>query len=117
MTTPNGGSGYRNPPKHSQFRKGISGNPSGRPKGPIDIVKIFERVLTKRVQLSATERRKYGPLLEAIIMRTAGLALKGEVTAIRLILQVAQIVAASALANEERPQSLTVILSGDDAKL
>jgi hypothetical protein len=113
-TTPNGGGGYRNPPKHSQFKKGISGNPSGRPKGACDIEEIFERVLTKRVQLSTTDRRKYGSLLEAITLRTAGLALKGDVTAIRLILQMAQIVAASAVANEERPQTL-VVLNGPDA--
>jgi DNA phosphorothioation-dependent restriction protein DptG len=24
--------GYSNPPRHSQFRKGVSGNPTGRPK-------------------------------------------------------------------------------------
>jgi hypothetical protein len=27
------GGGYCSPPKHSQFRKGQSGNPKGRPKG------------------------------------------------------------------------------------
>lgn len=25
--------GYKDPPKHSQFRPGVSGNPKGRPKG------------------------------------------------------------------------------------
>ena len=24
--------GYKNPPKHSQFKKGVSGNPAGRKK-------------------------------------------------------------------------------------
>src|SRR5712664_2281429 len=29
------GVGYKRPPKHSQFPKGKSGNPGGRPKAPI----------------------------------------------------------------------------------
>ncbi len=29
--------GYKRPPKHSQFPKGKSGNPGGRPKAPIGI--------------------------------------------------------------------------------
>src|SRR5882757_4886934 len=31
------GVGYKKPPKHSQFAKGRSGNPGGRPKEPVGI--------------------------------------------------------------------------------
>jgi hypothetical protein len=35
--------GYGKPPKRNQFKKGQSGNPSGRPKKP----KSFERSMTE----------------------------------------------------------------------
>jgi len=89
--TPNGGGGYRSPPKHSQFKKGTSGNPRGRPKGSCDIGKIFYQVLSRRVQLSATGRRKYGPLIEAIALRTVSRALQGHDPSMKFTLQMAKL--------------------------
>jgi len=44
--------GYGKPPKRSQFKRGQSGNPTGRPKGaksgPIDIAVILSEPLTVR---------------------------------------------------------------------
>ena len=42
--------GYKKPPKHSQFKKGESGNNKGRPKNkPISIFHYLEKLLRKKI--------------------------------------------------------------------
>jgi hypothetical protein len=40
--------GYGKPPKGGQFKKGISGNPSGRPKKPLDFASQLKKELTQK---------------------------------------------------------------------
>lgn len=64
--------GYKNPPKHSQFKKGQSGNPNGRPKAPSGIsLKAF---------LSDHETGKNGEVVsrrEAMVIALVNSALRG----------------------------------------
>lgn len=74
MVTPvNTGVGYKNPPKHSQFKKGNPGGP-GRPKGPT-LSSILKGKLSKRD----------GRRLKAIAERMVQDAVKGDLKAIALI--------------------------------
>ena len=64
--------GYKRPPKHSQFPKGKSGNPGGRPKAPIGI--------SIKDILDGDQRGKNGEVIskrEAIVIRMLNDALAG----------------------------------------
>lgn len=44
--------GYKKPPKNHQFKKGASGNPSGRRKGAKSFDTILAEVLRRRITLA-----------------------------------------------------------------
>ena len=50
--------GYCNPPQHSRFKKGQSGNPKGRPKGRPNLATVLENTLREKVVVQENGRRK-----------------------------------------------------------
>jgi len=50
--------GYKKPPLHARFKKGQSGNPSGRPKGSKNFSTLLAEALNERVVITEDGRRR-----------------------------------------------------------
>ena len=77
--------GYCNPPEHSRFRKGQSGNPKGRPKGTLNMATVLERTLREKVVINEDGRRRTITKLEAAIKQVANKAASGDLKALQLL--------------------------------
>ena len=79
--------GYKKPPKRNQFRKGQSGNPSGRPKGKRNFATIMNEVLHQPVTITDGGRQRSVPKFEAAVMQMSNKAASGDLGAMRLMIQ------------------------------
>jgi hypothetical protein len=94
--------GYRRPPKHSRFQPGQSGNPRGRPPGVKSLSDIVRKIVGQKVTVNENGRMRRVPRLEAILLRAAGEASRGDARALRLLLQLAERYGESAQTGAER---------------
>ena len=81
--------GYANPPKHTQFKKGQSGNPRGRPKevkAHMPVSRIIRHSLSEEVQGQVNGKTRKMTKLEAIIEVQSAKALKGDTRAAKLVI-------------------------------
>ncbi|WP_291846591.1 DUF5681 domain-containing protein [Bradyrhizobium sp.] len=79
--------GYRNPPKHSRFKPGTSGNPKGRPKRePFAAAAIIDKVLNTQTQYREGGKIKNATFLELAIMAQMNKAAQGNPKAAEMVL-------------------------------
>jgi Family of unknown function (DUF5681) len=93
--------GYKKPPKHSQFRKGRSGNPGGRPKAAIGI--------SIKEILDGDQRGKNGEVIsrrEAYVIALVNEALQGNQKAFSKFMNLMN---RSGLIRPEQTQTASVI--------
>lgn len=69
--------GYASPPKHTQFKKGTSGNPKGRPPNKV-IHQILEDVLNEKVSLVIKGEKVEMTKKEAVIQQLLNESMKGK---------------------------------------
>jgi hypothetical protein len=70
--------GYCNPPVHTRFKPGESGNPSGRAKGSQNLKTLFNKVLDEEISLREGADVKRITKAEAIVRGVVIGALKGD---------------------------------------
>lgn len=73
--------GYGKPPKSSQFNKGQSGNPKGRPKGSQNLAALFENTIRQKVTITENGRTRVVSKARAIFLQMINLAAKGDMKA------------------------------------
>jgi hypothetical protein len=78
--------GYRRPPKRTQFKKGQSGNPAGRPKAPRDRRARVRKILDELVAVTENGRTSQRPVFEVAIKQLAKKGALGDLRAIRTML-------------------------------
>jgi Family of unknown function (DUF5681) len=79
--------GYSNPPEHTRFKPGLSGNPRGRPRGALNLATVLARTLREKVVVEENGKRKEVSKLEAAIAQLVSKATSGDGHAIRYLCQ------------------------------
>lgn len=82
--------GYAKPPRHTQFRKGQSGNPNGRPKGTLNFATVLTRTLREEVVINERGRRKTITKLEVAAKQLVNKGASGDLAALRLLFLLVQ---------------------------
>lgn len=78
--------GFKKPPTSGQFKKGVSGNPKGRPKGSRNFSTIFNSELDSMVSISEHGRPKKARKKEVIVKQVVNKAAGGDLKAIAMLL-------------------------------
>ncbi|SLN63403.1 hypothetical protein PEL8287_03457 [Roseovarius litorisediminis] len=110
--------GYMNPPEHTRFKKGKSGNPRGRPRKREDLNTVLNRVLNRKIRIKDDGRKM--PLRDALIWKLRELALQGDKQALALqrrIIDESGIADPNAYSPEEAKQRMIRALVAMGAKV
>lgn len=87
---PTGRVGFCRPPQATRFRKGISGNPKGRPKGSLNVATAFVKALREKVVINEGGKRKTVTKLEAALKQLVNKAASGEMSALKQLVELAR---------------------------
>jgi hypothetical protein len=73
--------GYRRPPVHTRFQKGVSGNPKGRARGQVNLKTDLQQEMAERITLREGERQIRITKQRAMVKSTIAKAIKGDTCA------------------------------------
>ena len=80
--------GYGKPPAQTRFKKGQSGNPTGRPKGTPNFATALEQALNEQVVVNEGGQRRTVSKLEATVKQLVNKATLGDPRATQQVLGV-----------------------------
>lgn len=103
--------GFRKPPKETQFQKGQSGNPRGRPKAPTTFEGHLERQGKCKITVMEDGRKKKITKEEAIATQMTNRAVQGTATDRKLYLEAR----GQAKPREKRPIRFTLKINKPNA--
>jgi len=83
--------GYCRPPKHTQFKKGVSGNPSGRPMGSVNMATVLQKELSQMVVVGQGNQKKRITKMQAAVKQLVDKALQGDMHAFRVLSVLTQV--------------------------
>jgi hypothetical protein len=78
--------GYRRPPKSTQFKKGKSGNPKGRPTGSKNVASVLLDIIGQKITVTENGRTRRVPAVEVMLRRLANDAMRNDPRALKLML-------------------------------
>jgi hypothetical protein len=82
--------GYGAPPESTRFKKGVSGNPKGRPKDSLNIATVFTKTLREKVVINERGQRRTVTKLEAALKQLVNKAASGDLRALSHLVVLAQ---------------------------
>jgi len=82
--------GYGEPPRHTRFKKGQSGNPRGRPNGSNNLSTLLSEALNEPVIVAEDGGRRTISKRRAIITQLVNRSAKGDLRALKILLDILQ---------------------------
>src|SRR5579862_6688106 len=107
--------GFCQPPTSTRFKKGVSGNPQGRPKGSLNVASVFTKALREKVVINEHGKRKIVTKLEAALKQLVNKAASGDRHSCQQLLDLAR--EAEARQNAAASASETSALSEIDQEV
>ena len=103
--------GYGKPPKEHQFKKGVSGNPKGRPKGIRNFETELKEVVNSKVTVHRDGRKQSISVKHAALWKLTEKSLSGNIPALRTLVDLMRTY------DEKEIDNAVAQLSQEDAEL